>query len=270
MRWQPVAYQDDRTSQMMMHLTQELNDIGRVSIVVEQTTVQVETLGPRCSCQGSQGSDAVVSLPGVLHGRVSDARPDPSTKGLQQIPTFVEKHQASMPFQPPFLGAATFPDANVRFLPRLVRGPAVGASGDSTRVGAAASRHSPHETTRRTTSRSNFGPGRRSSRIARSPKPLVLDPTLSPVPVAAASSGAATAQHAVCELSLVPLVASTLFANDWPKRHCNRPPQPLPSATSPARKAGPRSFDELLALREFLWVSLPECTTAAMHIPLTT
>jgi hypothetical protein len=45
-----------------------------------------------------------------------------------------------------------------------------------------------------------------------------------------------------------------------PMKHWSRQSQPLPSTTSLARKAWPRSFDGLRASRGFLLVSCCNCT----------
>ena len=156
-----------------MDFPQELRHVGRACIVVEQFVVQPEPFSPGCAGNGRHRRDAIVSIPGTLDGRVSRRSPHAPPQRLQQIATFVEKNQASLPFEALFLAAAISRGASGRWPVRCVRGLAAPASADSSRVCEAASPHSPGDTPRRTVAGSCPAPADRSSPRARIPSDAV-------------------------------------------------------------------------------------------------
>jgi hypothetical protein len=84
----------------------------------------------------------------------------------------------------------------------------------------------------------------------------------------APSSAVVSGPHAPWPSTRVPRAASKLFANGSPTRRWSRLPQPLPSTSSPAQKAGLQSFDELPAQRGFLWVAFTKYTKYYASFPL--
>lgn len=252
---QTIADEDNRTTQMSVDFADELNDIVCVGIVAEKFAVQIEPRGPRRSYERPQGGDSIMPSPRMLNGSLSPASPHAATKGLQHVPTFIEKNQASTAFGPPFLSAAKSGFANVGSRLRPFREPAAWATAGSSQVGAVTCQHSPRGIARQTVVQSTPGRAHMSNRGDQTPKPSALCPgprstaVADPLLVSAGDQNVAYASipdsHRV----------SSVFAIDSRTTHWHRPPRPLPSTISLARKAGPQSSDELLATRDFLWVS---------------
>lgn len=241
-----------------MHFTDELNNIVGVGVMVEKLAVQVKPLGPRRSHQRRQGGNPIVPSPGVLNWGLAASCPNATTKGLEHVPTFIEKNQASTAFSPLFLSAAKCGCANARSQLRPVREPAASVIGRSIRVDAGVCRHSRRGIARQTVAQSSPGQGHTSNPSERSPKPPAPDPRPRPNAVVDPPPIVAEDQDAACESIREPRHVSSASAIDWLMTHLSPPPRPLPSTISPARKAGPQSSDALPALRDFLLVSFPQ------------
>ena len=267
MNGQAIADQDDRTAHMSMDFTQEPGHIRRFGIVVKQFVVQAKATGPGSARDRGERGDPVVSVPSMLQRRLANRSPDAPAQWLKQIATFVEKNQASLPFEALFLAAATDRGATERWPVPRARGRAVLASVDSTPACEAISARSPGGTPRQTDVGSCPVPAARSNQRARIPNiefPVSKRPPIGRVvgPKASASvrHGIWPAEH--CH-------ADTQFSNDAPMKHLNPRPQPLSSTTFPAQKAGLRSSDGLPALRGFLWVSCADSNKShhTFHYP---
>lgn len=255
---QSVPHQDDGSTQMLVDFAYEPNEIRRPRVVIQQFVVHPQPQRPRSAGDGGDRRDAIASIPDALKGRVASRRPYPPPQRLQKIPTFVEKNQASLPFEALFLVAAKSRDASRQFRPRFVRGHAAPAFVDSSRADAVTAAHTPDETPRRTVAGSCPAPTVRSSHQAHIPNTACREPVPPPIRFADAQIIWAfflnEAWTATC------CRASTLSSNDVPKTRWSPRSQPLPSTTSPSRKAWPRLFDALRAFRGFLLVSCPNCT----------
>lgn len=250
---QAIPHQNDRPTQVMMNLAHELNEIGRSRVMVQQFIVQAQSRGPRRSRHGGNRRDPIAPIPRALDRRAAFWRPHASSQRLEQVAAFVEKNQASLPFEALFLVAARFRDAIERSGPRFVHERGVPASADSNLDGAAIAARTRDGNRRGTGAGSCLAPRGRSNRLARIPNdacPATMPPSVLPaaawrvLAIVPDAAWTATCCH-----------ASRPSSNVVPKRRWNQLPRPLPSTTCPARKAWPRSFDELRAFLGFLVVS---------------
>lgn len=257
MSGQTVPHQDDGSTQMLMNFAHEPNEIRRPRVVIQQFVVHSQPQRPRGAGDGCDRRDAIATVPSTLKGRVASRRPYPPPQRLQQIATFVEKNQASLPLEALFLVAAKFRDASRRCPPRFVRGRAAPASEGSSRADAATLAHIPDETPRRTIAGSCHAPTVRSSHPAHIPMTACRMPVPPPIRFADASTIWAffrnEAWTEACRR------ASTLSSNGVPMTRWSPRSQPLPSTTYPSRKALPRLFDGLRAFRGSLLASCPHC-----------
>jgi len=252
---QAVADQQQRAAQMMVHVLQEANHVGCVSVMVPEIVVQAETTRPRSATERCNGGDPIMPIPSVLDRRVAARGPHPTPQRLQQEAALSEKNQASLPLSALFLVAASARSASERSPLRDVREPVAPASADSNPVGAAACRRNRGGNRPRTTARSDPEPKDQSNPLARSPNARGRAATRSATPGAATAPALARDQDAAWPLTSVRRRAARLASSDWPTTNWNPPRQPLPPAISLAQKAGLPHVGELPAPREFLWVS---------------
>lgn len=255
-----VAHEQDGTTQMSMHLPQELGHVARAGVVVEQVVVQSKALGPRSASKCCQGGDAVVPIPRILQRRFPARSPHAPAERLQQIAAFVEKNQASLPAEALFLAAASFRGASGRWPVRCVRGRVARVSVESSRSGAAACPHSPRGTPPQTAAGSGPAPAGSSSPTERIPSSAFRASAQSAGAFAARVLIGALDPDDISQPATAPRHASKHPSNDARTTRCIPPRQPLPSTFSPAQKAGLRSFDELPTPRESLMVSCIDCT----------
>lgn len=246
---------------MTMHLPQELRHVGRACVVVEQVVVQTEAFRPGSAGQRRQCRDAIVSVPRMLDGRPTHRSPHAPSQRLQQIATFVEKNQASLPFEALFLAAAIRRGATERWPVHCVRAPAAQASADSSRVCEAISARSLGGTPHQRAVGSCPAPAVRSSQMAHTPKIEFPASKRRPMRCVVEPRVSAAVRDGVWHIAHFHV--ATISSNDAPTKHSNPRTQPLPSTFSPAQKAGLRSCDELPALREFLRVSCPQSNESA-------
>src|SRR6266699_1176057 len=255
---------------MVMNVSQKLHHVGGVGIVVEQRVVQPESLRPRRAGKGCHRGDPVVPSPGMLDGRLSHGSPYTPPQWLQQIAAFVEKNQASLPFEALFLTAAILRGASGRWLARYVRGHVAPVSGDSNRACATAYRHSPRGTRRQNVAESNPAPLDKSNHKACSPSSVCPASVLPKVDRTADETASLSVRNVAEDRETCDRQVSRRPSTAKRMTHCNRSIQPLPSAISPAQKAGLLSFDELQALRECRMVSCMPAYRWLTYFPLTT
>lgn len=239
---------------MRMNFPQELHHVGRACVVVKQFIVQTEPTCPRSAGNRRQGGDSIVPVPCVLDGRFSPGGPDSPPQRLQQIATFIEKNDASLPFEALFLAAASRRGSSGQWLARLVREPAALASVDSIRVCIAAAVYTPNGNERQKDARSCLPREGRSSLTGRTPMTEFLAPMRQPTYAVAVST---VSVLGLGEVFAAGSRVARLVSSDVPTTRCTRPSQPLPSTSFPARTVGLRSSDGLRALRDFLMVSCP-------------
>ena len=223
--------------------------------MIQQVVIQTETAGPRSFAQGRHRRDAIVSVPGMLHGRVAAFGPHSTAERLQQKATFIDKNQASLPLGALFLTVASARSASGRFRLRAAREQAALASADSSRADARAFRHNRDDSPRQTAAESNPARAVQTTRLVRSPSaasPAAMPPAIS---AAHGETISARARGEVWNAVSAHLRAARLVSNGWRMTNCNRPPQPLSPTISPAQKAGLPHIGELPAPREFRWVS---------------
>jgi hypothetical protein len=191
----------------------------------------------------------------MLQRRLADRSPHAPPQRLKQIATFVEKNQASLTFEALFLAAAIRRGATERWPVRLVLGRVALASVDSSQVCAEVFPRSPRGIRRQTVGESGLGPADMSTPMVSNPNnrcPVSAQPE---VPFAVRATVLAVDQDADGRVMTYCRRASIFPSNGTLRKRYTRPQQPLPSAFSPARKAGLQSFDELPAPRDFLMVS---------------
>lgn len=255
---QPIANENERSTQVGMDLTQKPNKVQRSSVVVQEFIVQAKSIGPRCASNCGQRGDSVVTIPHMLDRRHPTRGPHPAPQRLQQIATFVEKDDASLTFEALFLSAANLRGSNGRWRSRPVRALAVSASADSIRACGASGARSQDGTAHRTAGRSCLGQAAQSIRMTRSPnaaflvtKPQPTSPAVGMRASAYAPDGASRATYSR---------GATPPSNDAPKRRSSQQPQLRPPMSFPARTAELRSSGEFQAIRDFLMVSCRHCS----------
>jgi hypothetical protein len=253
MRRQTIADEDKRTAQVRMDFLQEANKVGRSSVVVKEFVIQAQPGGPRCPRDCGQSRDSIVTIPRVLNRCVSFGGPHSPPQRLQQIATFIEKNQASLPLEALFLSAASLRGASGRCHPRSVRAPAVPASADSNRVCEANEARIPDGGPRQRVAGSCLERAGLSTRTERTPNSASPATTNAPIRRVVESRASAFCLDVVSHAVYSRVARHSSI--DAPKRRSSQLPQPLPSMTFPARTAGPRSSDGLRALRDFLMVS---------------
>ena len=145
-----IQNDDQRPPQLSMQQAEETDDLFGRNVVVVEAEVTAQTQRPGSHAQGAHDAPAVVSIPSVVHGRVSTRRPSPPPQRLQHQARFVEKDQASFSFEPLFLVAARSRFANEQSPPRPVPALVAWASARSSPACATACPHSPRDTRHRT------------------------------------------------------------------------------------------------------------------------
>jgi len=250
-----VANEQQRSSQVIMHAAQESNDVRGASVMVQKIVIQAEAARPRSSAQGCHRCNAIVSVPGMLHGSMAALGPHATTQRLQHEATFIDKNQASLPLGALFLTAASARSASGRFRLRGAREQAALAFADSSRADVRAFRHNRGDSPRQIADESNPARAVPTTRRVRNPSavnPGAVPPAISAVPAATTS---ARAPGEAWPAASAHRRAARLVSSGWRMTNCNRPPQPLSPTISPAQKAGLPHVGELRAPREFQWVS---------------
>lgn len=247
---------------MPMDFAYETNEVLGPRVVIQKFVVKSQPQRPRSACDGGDCRNAVASVPRTLEGRVTCRGPHAPPRGLQQKPAFIEKNQASLPFEALFLVAATIRDASLQCPPRCVRGLAARASADSSPADAAAAVRIPGDNPRRTVAGSCpalVGPSIHRAHI---PNTACHESrqrsTLS-------AAGSKAWEFCPDEASIgVCFHASTRFSIGMRMKRWSPLSQPLLSTTYPSRRAWPQSFDGLRASRGFLVVSCTNCTKSTL------
>ena len=265
-----ITDEQQRTPNMAMYVTQESHDIWGTCVVVQQRVIQPESFRPRGAGEGRQCRDSVVSVPSVLQWRLANRSPHAAPQWLKQIATFVEKNQASFTFETLFLAAAIRRGATERSPVRFVLGHVAPASVDSSQDCAEACPRSPRGIRSQTVGESSLGPADMSTPKASNPNNRSPVSTRPIVPCAVRATSLVVGQDADGRVMTCCRRVSIFPSNGTLKKHYIRPPQPLPSTSSLARKAGLQSFDELPAPQDFLMVSCPQFTRSPKGFPLTT
>lgn len=250
---QAITDEDKRAAQVRMDFSQEANKVGRSSVVVKEFVIQAQPGGPRRPSDCGQCRDSIVTIPRVLNRCVSFGSPHSPPQRLQQIATFIEKNQASLPLEALFLSATSLRGASGRCHPRSVRAPAVLASANSNRVCGANEARIPDGGPRQRAAGSCLERAALSNRTERTPNSA--SPAIMHAPIRRVVGSRASAFCLDVVSNAVYSRVARHSSIDTPKRHSSQLPQPLPSMTFPARTAGPRFFDGIPALRDFLMVS---------------
>jgi hypothetical protein len=217
---QAIPHEDDWTPQMIVNFSHEPDEILRPRVVIQKFIVQSQPGGPRRSRNRSHRRDPIVAVPGALERCAAQRGPHTPPQRLQQIPTFIEKYQASLSLEALFLVAAKFRDASERCPPRSVLGHAVPASADSSQVGAATAARSPDENSHRIIAGSCPAPGGRSSHRARIPNNVC--PETTPPPIRSAGARRASVFYQDVAGTAACCRASMPFSSDAPKKHWNQ------------------------------------------------
>jgi hypothetical protein len=261
MSGQAIPNQNDRTMQVIVNFSYEANKIRRPRVVIQEFVVQPQPQRPGSFCHGGECRNAIASIPRSLQWRVTAWRPDTPSQWLQQIPAFIEKNQASLPFEALFLVAAKFRDASGRSPLHFARGRVAPAFVGSNPADAVVAVRTGDETRRRTVAKSHLAREVRSSPLEHIPNTVCRGLRLPPVlyvdrqtawMVGPDAAWLATGSH-----------ASTPSAIGMPRKHWNRRLQPHLSATCPARTAWLQSYDGFRASQGFRLVSCCNCTQAA-------
>lgn len=221
--------------------------------MIQQRVVQAKPVGPRRATDRRQRTDPVVAIPRTLDGRLALWGPHSPSQRLQQIATFIEKNQASLPFEALFLAAANLRGANGRWLVHFARALVAPAFAGSIQASVATEGYSWDGSRRRTAGGSYRVLTDRSTRRARSPNAACLGLKRPPVGIAVPPTTWRS------DLDGIWNAAShrdaTLSSNGRRKKHLSQPPQLLLSTTFPSRTVELRSVDELPTILGFLLVS---------------
>jgi len=267
---QAVPNQEHGATQVAVDGLNKSDHIDGVTVMVQQLVIHPKALLPGCHRQGAKDAQPVVSVPGMTDRRLADRSPNPPPHRLQQKATFIQENQASLSFGSLFLAGATRPGATARWRLRPVREHDAPASAGSSRVDAAAFRHSQRGSSLGTVAQSASLHAGSSNRVWGSPKPRhrhsrrpakTRGPQMSiwvRGPDGACLPGLAY-HHLPAHLSNASL---TIYSN--------QPPQPLPSTCSLALEAGLQSVDELPTPRDFQEVSCSNYMRLRPFFPLTT
>jgi len=223
--------------------------------MVEQFVIQSDPTCPRGAAECGHRSEAVVPIPGVLHGGVPALSPDSTPQRLQQIPAFVDKNQASLPLGALFLTAASARVSSGRFLIRAARGRVAPASADSSQGDGGVFRRNRDDIRQQTAAESDPAPAERTSRRARIPNDANLASEPRPAVAAAGGRVSSAGPDEAWPAAFASRHDAKLPSSDWQRRCLNQQLQPLAPVISPARKAGLQHIGELPALRGFREVS---------------
>ena len=250
---QAIAYEDDWTSQVEMDFSDESYKVRGLGVVVKEFIVQAQPTGPGRASDCRQCGDSIVTIPDSLNRRVSRRSPHPPPQRLQQIPTFIEKNQASLPFEALFLAAASSRGSSGRWRVHSARALAVLASADSIRTDEANGARRCDGTARRKVAGSCRGQVVQSTPMARTPNAACPASVRRQARIAGEPKASVFVPddvlHAACHR------AATLSSTDAQTTHWRLPQQQLPSTSFPARTVGLRFADGSRAQRDFLLVS---------------
>ena len=252
---------------MRMDFPKETNHIRRASIVIKKLIVQTEATRPRGSCHRGERRNSVVTIPRVLDRGLPLGSPHSPPQRLQQIAAFIEKNDASLPFEALFLSAANLRGANGQWLPRSVRVLAVLAFEDSSRDCGATAAHTPDGKRRQTGIRLDHAPADQSSRPERTPSNEFRAKVPGATHCVAGTTALAFGRDGALPAGRRP--SAMLASSDTLKRRWSQLPQPRPSMSCPARTTGLRLSGGLRALRVCLVVSWDYCSDYATSFPLT-
>lgn len=241
-----------------MDVTEEPDEIRSVGVVIKKFVIHSESARPWRPRNRGQRRDPIAAVPDPLGWCIAAGGPHSPPQWLQHIAAFIEKNDASFPFEALFLTAANRRGANGRWRTRRARALAVVASVDSSQACKAGEAHSQGGSERQRVARLCRGPAVRSTPMEHTPnaeyQASKRQPIRSIVWLRASVLVRDAALHAACPR------AATTFSNDGPTTRYIQSSQPLPSMTFPARTAGLRSCDGLRALAGFLMVSCHNCS----------
>ena len=250
---QTVPHENERTPQVQVNLAQEPNEVRSSCVVVKEFVVQAKPTGPRRASNSCYSSDPIVTIPDSLDRRVSRRSPHAPPQRLEQIATFIEKNQASLPFEALFLAAANSRGSSERLRLRSARALAVSVSADSNRADAANGAHRWDGTPRQRGAGSCRVPAARSTPTARIPNAASPASGRQPIRIAGESKASVFGPDGVSQATRHHVAKPPSI--DVPKTHSHLPQQLLPLMSFPARTAGLRFSDGSQALRDFLMVS---------------
>lgn len=259
---QTITNENQWTPQVQMDLAQEPNEVRSPCVVVKQFVIQAEPTGPRRASNGRQSSDPIVTIPDSLDRRVSRRSPHSPPQRLEQIATFIEKNQASLPFEALFLAAASSRGSSGQWRLRSARALVVLASGDSNRADAAIGAHRQGGTARQKVAGSCRAQAARSTPTARIPNAASPASGRRPIRIAAEPKASVFGPDEVLRAACYRV--ATPPSTDVLKTHWRLPQQLLLSTSFPAQTAGLRFSDGFRALRDFLMVS---CTYSSGSAP---
>jgi hypothetical protein len=253
MSGQAIPNQNDRTMQVFVNFFYKANEIRRPRVVIQEFIVQPQPQRPGSLCHSGDGRDAIVSIPGSLQWRATARCPDTTSQWLQQIPAFIEKNQASLPFGALFLVAAKFRDARGRSPLHFARGRVAPAFVGSNPADAVVAVRTGGETRHRTVARSHLAREVRSNRPEHIPNTVCRGPRLPPVWCV----GRQTAWMAGRDAAWLAAGShvSRPSAIGMPTKHWNRRLQPQLLTTCPARTVWLQSCDGFRASQGFRLVS---------------
>jgi len=258
---QAIPNQNDRTMQVTVNFSYEANEIRRPRVVIQEFVVQPQPQCPGSLCHGGKGGNTIASIPRALQWRAAARRPDAPSQWLQQIPAFIEKNQASLPFEALFLGAAKFGDARERSPLHFARGRVAPAFVGSNPADAEVAVRTGDETRRRTVARSHLAREVRSNRPEHIPNTACRGLRLPPVWCVDRQTAWAAGRDAAWLAA--GSHASRPSAIGIPRKRWNRLSQPHLSTTCPARTAWLQSYGGFRAFRGFRLVSCCYCTQPA-------
>lgn len=246
---QPVPNNPHRSPQAAVHGSKKSHQINCVTVMVQDFVIQAEAVRPGGDRQCTDYAQAVVPIPWIVDGSLSDRSPDLASQRLQKEAAFVEKNDASFPLGPLFLAGATHPAAIVRSQLRHILSHGVRASARSSQVGAEACRRSRRDSVLETAPRSPLAPADNSTPESGSPNDLRRAPTL-PINVDARPALIVARGHDA-DFPLTPIhrLVQAPFSSALQKKYWLRPPQPLSPVFPPAQEAGLRFDGELPTLR---------------------
>jgi hypothetical protein len=236
-----------------MDFAQKADKVRGMSVVVKKFIIQSNATCPRRSSYGSHSGNPRVTAPYLLDGSVSFRSPYPTPQRLQQKAAFIEKNNASFAFEALFLSAANLRGSSERSRLHSALALVATASADSNQDCEVNGAQNVDDTQRKTSARSYPGQAVQSNHKVRNPNTVFRVIRLLPIWSVVVSSTSVLVRDGVS------LTTRSRFATHvsigTPKRCYSPLSQPLLSMSFPARTSGPRFFDGLRALRDFLMVS---------------
>jgi hypothetical protein len=263
-----IQYDDQRPPQLSMQHAEETDDLFGRNVVIVEVEVTAQTQCPGSHAQGAHDAPAVVSVPSILHGRVSTRRPSPPPQRLQHQARFVEKDQASFSFEPLFLVAARSRCASEQSPLRPVPALAAWASARSSPACATVYPHSPRGTRHRKGGGSLLRLAHRSTNQWQTPSDVDRGPTPSKdaaavFPIIEADDPAPAWQPRPACPSRPPRLA-----NDLPTTHWLLPGGPLRLASCPVGVTQPPAVAEPPTVGPFHEISSQHDNKIPGNIPL--